>query len=65
MEGRDKGLMSASLFILNVFTNDSPFILLESLFFQELIGLRETIEDESTSFVSYNFSHRVDLLTDG
>lgn len=61
MEGGDKGLMSASLFILNIFTNDSPLILLENLFFQEFIGLRKTIEDESTSFVSYKFSHHADL----
>jgi hypothetical protein len=61
VERGDEGLMATSLFVLDIFANDPPLALLESFLFQELIGLRETIEDESAGSVNVVFSIWADL----
>jgi hypothetical protein len=44
---RIEGLMSTTFAIIDIFANNFPIIKIENLFFQDLIGLLESIEDES------------------
>ena len=50
---RIEGLMSTTFTIIDVFANDFPIIKIENMLFQDLIGLLESIENESGSSLVY------------
>lgn len=46
--GREEGLMSSTFNVIDILTDDPPLIRVEGLFTKDLIGILETIQNEST-----------------